>query len=43
LPSLYSVFFLLNEGSGSEVYAITAQIFKGTTIGGMLVILSAGI
>jgi geranylgeranylglycerol-phosphate geranylgeranyltransferase len=43
LPSLYSVFFLLNESSGSEVYAITAQIFKGTTIGGMLVILSAGI
>ncbi len=42
LPSLYSVFFLLNESSGSEVYAITAQIFKGTTIGGMLVILSAG-
>jgi 4-hydroxybenzoate polyprenyltransferase len=41
LPSLYAVFIKLNEGSGSEDYVITAQVFKVTTIGGMLVILSS--
>ena len=42
LPSLYAVFILLQETSASEDYAITAQIFKGTTIGGMIVIFSTG-
>ena len=42
LPSLYAVFFLLKETSASEDYAIIAQIFKGTTIGGMIVIFSTG-
>ena len=42
LPSLYAVFFLLNEGSGSDEYMTTAKIFKGTTIAGMIVILSTG-
>lgn len=43
LPSLYAVFILLQETSASEDYAIIAQIFKGTTIGGMIVIFSTGI
>ena len=42
LPSLYAVFILLQETSASEDYAIIAQIFKGTTIGGMIVIFSTG-
>ena len=42
LPSLYAVFILLQETSVSGDYAITAQIFKGTTIGGMMVIFSTG-
>ena len=42
LPSLYAVFILLQETSASEDYAIIAKIFKGTTIGGMIVILSTG-
>ena len=42
LPSLYAVFILLQETSSSEDYAIIAQIFKGTTIGGMIVIFSTG-
>jgi len=41
LPSLYAVFILLHESSGSNDYAITAKIFKATTIGGMMVILSS--
>lgn len=39
LPSLYAVFFQLNEVSISEDYVKTAQVFKGTTLAGMLVIL----
>ena len=42
LPSLYAVFILLQETSVLEDYAIIAQIFKGTTIGGMIVIFSTG-
>jgi geranylgeranylglycerol-phosphate geranylgeranyltransferase len=42
LPSLYAVFILLHETSASENYVITAKVFKATTIGGMLVILSTG-
>ena len=41
LPSLYAVFILLHESSGSNDYAITAKVFKATTIGGMMVILSS--
>jgi len=42
LPSLYAVFILLQETSTSEDYAINAQIFKGITVGGMIVIFSTG-
>ena len=42
IPSLYAVFILLNENSGLEDYSITANIFKGTTIAGMIVILLSG-
>jgi len=42
LPSLYAVFILLRETSAPEDYVIIAQIFKGTTIGGMFVIFSIG-
>jgi len=42
LPLLYAVFIILKEASDSGDYAITAQIFKGTTIWGMLVIFSTG-
>ena len=42
LPSLYSIFILLQETSTSEDYKMTAQIFKGTTISGMIVIFSTG-
>jgi geranylgeranylglycerol-phosphate geranylgeranyltransferase len=42
IPSLYAVFILLNENSGLEDYSITAKIFKGTTIAGMIVILLSG-
>ena len=42
LPSLYAVFILLQETSASEDYAIIAQIFKGITISGMIVIFSTG-
>ena len=42
LPSLYAVFIFLKETSASKDYAITAQIFKGTTIVGMIVIFSTG-
>jgi len=42
LPSLYAVFIILQEASDSGDYAITAQIFKGTTICGMIVIFSTG-
>ena len=39
LPSIYTVFILLNESSATSDYIKSAQIFKGITIGGMLVIL----
>jgi geranylgeranylglycerol-phosphate geranylgeranyltransferase len=42
LPSLYAVFILLQETSASEDYVTTAKIFKGTTIGGIIVIFSTG-
>ncbi|MBC8256448.1 MAG: UbiA family prenyltransferase [Candidatus Marinimicrobia bacterium] len=42
IPSLYAVFFQLNEESGSEDFVKTAQVFKVTTIVGMVVILSSG-
>ena len=39
IPSLFAVFIILNESSAIEDYIKTAQIFKGITIGGMLVII----
>ena len=39
IPSLVAVFIILNESSAIEDYIKTAQIFKGITIGGMLVII----
>ena len=39
IPSLIAVFIILNESSAIEDYIKTAQIFKGITIGGMLVII----
>ena len=42
IPSLYAVFIILNESSIIEDYIKTAQIFKGATIAGMIVILSTG-
>ena len=42
IPSLYAVFIILNESSVIEDYIKTAQIFKGATIAGMIVILSTG-
>ena len=40
IPSLYAVFIILNESSVIEDYIKTAQILKGATIAGMIVILS---
>ena len=40
IPSLYAVFIILNESSVIEDYIKTAQIFKGATIAGMIVILT---
>ena len=42
LPSIYSVFFLLNKTSIEQDYHRIAKIFKAITIAGMLVILSTG-
>jgi hypothetical protein len=39
IPSLFAVFIILNESSAIEDYIKTARIFKGITIGGMLVII----
>ena len=42
MPSLFAVFIILNESSTNEDYIKTTRIFKGSTIGGMIVILSTG-
>ena len=42
MPSLFTVFIILNERSTNEDYIKTTRIFKGVTIAGMIVILSTG-
>ena len=43
IPLLYGLFWVLGENSIPEDYARIAKILKGTTIAGIMTILSSGL